>query len=85
MVEYFCQNYLNVLHLKDSHEMDRLQEEFLEYQLLEEKNIPESTWKEALVYDDQDNGVKRYRMDIIWGYLGGLTTAEGFCHALKVF
>ena len=31
--------------------MDRLQEEFTDYQLLERSEIPDTIWKEALIYE----------------------------------
>lgn len=72
MVELFCQKYSDILNFTDS-EMDKLQEEFVDYQLLEKRDIPESIWKEALVYEDKEDDIKHYRMDVIWGYIDSST------------
>jgi hypothetical protein len=53
--------------------MDHLQEEFIQYQLLEDTDIPDHIWQEALVYIVETNGREEqfHRMDTIWGYLDG--------------
>ena len=78
-VEYFCHKYSNVLKFQNS-DMNKLQDQFLDYQLLKKQDIPKSTWEEALVYEDREHGIKHYRMDSIWGYIGSLKTAD---HSLK--
>lgn len=75
MVELFCEKYSDILNFTNS-EMDKLQEEFVDYQLLEKRDIPESIWKEALVYEDEENDIKHYRMDVIWGYIDRLKRAD---------
>jgi hypothetical protein len=59
--------------------MDHLQEEFIEYQLLEDTDIPDNIWQEALVYIVETNGREEqfHRMDTIWGYLGQCKRADG--------
>ena len=49
--------------------MNQLQEEFVAYQLLTDSMIPQTIWKEALVYEKESSGIKHHRMDIIWGYI----------------
>ena len=51
--------------------MDRLQEEFLDYQLLEKSDIPSGVWEEAIVYEEGEGEEKKqhHRMDTVWGYL----------------
>ena len=46
--------------------MNQLEEEFLQYQLFDEKNIPHDTWQSALVSQKE---VEHYRSDILWAYL----------------
>lgn len=58
--------------------MDRLQEEFTDYQLLERSEIPDVIWKEALIYEEGTEGSKKqyFRMDVIWAYLSGVKNAD---------
>ena len=51
-VEFFCAKYSNLLQLTPS-QMDKLQEEFIDYQLLDKSEIPEVVWKEALMFEDE--------------------------------
>lgn len=59
--------------------MDHLQEEFIEYQLLEDTDIPDDIWKEALTFVKETNGQEEqfHRMDTIWGYLSQCKRADG--------
>lgn len=75
VVDFFCNKYSEVLSFKES-DQDKLEQEFLEYQLLNEQDIPQLIWNEALVYEDDERGVKHYRMDTIWGYLGNIKAAD---------
>ena len=52
-------------------EVFSLQEEFIQYQLIEDKDIPDDIWLEALVCLKETNGQEEqfHRMDTIWGYL----------------
>ena len=58
--------------------MDRLQEEFIDYQLLLKSEIPDAVWKEALIYEVGTDGNKKqyHRMDIIWSYLSGVKNVD---------
>lgn len=53
-----------------------LQEEFVEYQLLSDKDIPKKVWDEAQVKlsneENQEKSSPSFRMDVIWGYLSSL-------------
>ena len=51
-------------------EMDELQQEFHEFQLLEETKIPKSPLKEK--YLDMAD-----RIDIVWNRIGEMTSADG--------
>ena len=51
-VEYFCTKYCDLLKYTLT-KMDKLQEEFVDYQLLVKSDISESVWEEALVYNDE--------------------------------
>ena len=50
--EYFCFSYSNLLQFGPA-EVDRLQEEFINYQLLENSHIPQAFWKEAIITEDE--------------------------------
>lgn len=49
-------------------ELSNLEDEFLNYQMLEESDIPVSVWQSALV-EEKEDGRQYYRMDVIWSYL----------------
>ena len=56
--------------------VNKLSEEYLDYQLIDDAEIPDSVWTEATVKveknTDNDVNKKFYRMDVLWGYLGKL-------------
>ena len=69
-VEFFCSKYSKLLKLTPA-QMDTLQEEFTDYQLLSKSDIPESVWKESLMFEEEMEGATKghHRMDMIWAYL----------------
>lgn len=69
-VEYFIGRFSNLLPYSSPQEYDKLGEELIEYQLLDDSEIPESVWKSATIQEDES--VTYYRMDIIWHYLANL-------------
>lgn len=77
-VEFFCTKYSNLLQLTPA-DMDRLQEEFTDYQLIEISAIPDMIWKEAVVYneDTEVRNEQYHRMDVVWGYLSGMKNLDG--------
>ena len=84
-VEFFCNSYDNFLNCTPS-SMSKLQEEFIEYQLLEQSDIPDWVWREALVNvtetdDGDEQSVQRYRMDMVWGYISTMRNAAD--HSLQ--
>lgn len=74
-VEFFVTRYPTLLSLS-APELEMMQEEFIEYQLLEHSNIPDSVWEEAKLKDDSDQA-SAFRMDVIWGYLSSLKLTNG--------
>ncbi|KAL1268761.1 hypothetical protein QQF64_034124 [Cirrhinus molitorella] len=69
-VLYFVQRYSHHLPFGDAREQDHLGEEFFDFQMLEDTDIPEKVWKTALV---KVAGEKEFhRMDIIWAHLSGM-------------
>ena len=55
--------------------MDSLAEQFTEYQLLEDSDIPEEVWRKATAYVDGDDKFY-YRMDVIWHYLSTMQNPD---------
>ena len=47
-------------------DLQQLETEFLEYQLMDQVDIPEHIWESALVVDGD---TQYHRMDMIWSYL----------------
>ena len=58
--------------------MDRLQEEFTDYQLLDKSEIPETVWKEAVMFeeDTEDTRKEHHRIDMVWTYLSGMKNVD---------
>ena len=55
-------------------ELDLLSEEFTEYQLLQDADIPQDIWDKATVAVDE--GQAYHRMDVLWHYLSSLRAAD---------
>ena len=53
--------------LVDPEKFDELEDEFLTYQAIEDKEIPGYVWEEALVRSHNDKSY--HRMDVIWAHL----------------
>lgn len=59
-------------------ELSKLGEEFVDYQLLSDSDIPQSVWDAAkLASNDDDDEDKFYRIDVVWHYLSGLKLSDG--------
>ena len=56
-------------------ELSKISEEFIQYQLLDDADIPRSVWENARVQDDDDDS--HYRMDVIWCYLSTIKGSDG--------
>ena len=52
-----------------------LSERFLNYQLLNDHDIPDSVWQNACTMDDDGN--KYHRVDILWGYISQMKDCIG--------
>ena len=77
--------FSNLLPYSSPQEHDKLDEELIEYQLLDDSEIPESVWKSATIQENES--VTYYRMDVIWHYLANLKAVDGsyrFGHISKV-
>ena len=59
-----------------------LEEEYLDYQLMDSKEIPAEVWDSALVKVKE--GQEYHRMDIIWAYLGSIRNPDGMLRYSKL-
>ncbi|CAM4273024.1 unnamed protein product [Leuciscus chuanchicus] len=66
-VQYFVQRFNHLLPYDELREQDHLNDEFLEYQMMEEKDIPDAIWRDAVVRESAHG--EYHRMDRIWAYL----------------
>ena len=81
-VEYFCARYSHILKFTPS-DLDRLQEQFLDYQILSKRDIPSTIWEEATVYED--DSVSHHRMDMIWSFIHTICNNDGSKRFEKLF
>ena len=74
-ISYFMDRYQIVLGFS-SNISDRVFDEFVEYQLLDHDDIPQSLWEMA---EERMKGSDSIfvRMDVLWGYLGLVKTGDG--------
>ena len=58
-------------------EQEKLQEQFIDYQLLSDDDIPQHVWNDATVKTDEDGTPCLFRMDVIWEHLNTTKSADG--------
>ena len=79
-VEFFLKNYPTVLPTTAG-ETHLLQEEFVEYRLLSNEDIPKKVWGAAQIKlsneENEEKSSSSFRMDVIWGYLSSLKLGNG--------
>ena len=70
MVCTFVKRYPKLLTFTNT-ELDKLNEEFLDYQALSKDAIPQTVWDNAVCYEVAEGDQKKtyHRMDTIWSYL----------------
>ena len=80
-VEFFLDHYKSALQLTEL-QRNYIFDEFVEYQLLDEKDIPQTVWDSARDYLEPEDELEEkqtfVRMDVIWAFLGVLKT-HGCC------
>ena len=64
---YFLHRFSYLLPLSHS-KLIKLTEEFVDYQLLREEDIPQTIWDKAKVEAFEEDGDTYYRMDVLWHY-----------------
>lgn len=77
-IEYFMEHYSDVLAFSGP-EQNALFDEFVDFMLLEEKDIPQSVWESAKesLEDDSEGKQTFIRMDVIWAFLSLMKTPDG--------
>jgi len=63
-----------LLPLDSAVDLNKLEEEFLDYQLKERAELPENVWESALVVDGES---QHYRMDVVWSHLSTMKSPDG--------
>lgn len=58
-------------------ELDGVLEEFVDYQMLQDDDIPSDIWERAAIAVDEGTSVTHYRMDIIWNHLSSMKAPDG--------
>ena len=67
--------FINFLGWNLPEHMDNLSEEFVEFQLLNNYDIPKETWdKVAVLVDEREKSY--HRMDILWQYISTMKTPD---------
>ena len=76
-VEYFIAHYQNILSFDDV-DIDGIFDEFVEYQLLEESDIPQHVWQSATKSEGDESEESTFiRMDVVWAFLSNASTGDG--------
>ncbi len=65
-----------LLPFQSAQEQDSLLEEFIDYQLMQKSDIPQSVWDRSTVVVNEASGAKHYRIDIIWHNLSTLKAPD---------
>ena len=73
-----------ILPFQSPEELNKLSEEFIEFQLLQDENIPQQVWDKATVKVDTENDKFYHRMDIIWHYLSSLKAPDHTARFLRL-
>ena len=69
--------YSTSLQYTSPQDMNKLEEQFLQYQTMNDSDTPMEIWEEALRKEDKDEDVCKYRMDIIWAFLITMKNVDG--------
>ena len=75
-VEHIIKRFPNIIQYSPS-DIDKLHEEFAEYQLLKDEEVPSDVRENAVSKKDKDGKALLYRMDVIWAYLGQMKAPDG--------
>ena len=64
-LSYYFDRFSSLLPYSSPRDANALEDEFLQYQLLDQSKIPEHVWQAALVQDEETT---HYRLDVLWTY-----------------
>ena len=76
MVEFFLRLFPDNLQMSVE-EQEKLQEHFIDYELLSYDDIPQHVWNDATVKTDEGGTPYLFRMDVIWRHLNTTKSADG--------
>lgn len=60
-----------------AHELDELLEEFIDFQLLSDGEIPSTVWEKASITLDDSVHATYHRLDLIWHHLSTIKSPDG--------
>lgn len=60
----------------DASEMTKLKDEFIQFQLMRNNDVPEHVWGFAVVTNEASE-TKHYRADILWAYINTMKSRDG--------
>ena len=69
--------YANLLPFGSPHELDELLEEFIDFQLLSDNDIPSTVWEKASITPDDGARATYHRLDLIWHHLSTMKAPDG--------
>ena len=67
--------YPSLLPYTSATEGNKLADEFLQYQLMNENDIPADIWESELTVQDEET--RHYRMDVVWSYMLTMKSTDG--------
>ena len=73
----YCHRFPTLLPYGSPHDLSQLQEEYMDYQLMESDEISGDVWKAALLKDNSEEEVQYHRMDMIWASLASMISPDG--------
>lgn len=76
-VVMFHYRYPGLLPYAATWQLDQLRDEFVQYQMMEDADIPDTVWQSALVAEDEQTDTRYYRMDVIWAHMKTMRDPDG--------
>lgn len=70
-----CRFSIN-LPFQSARELDSLLEEFIDFQLMQDSDIPQCVWDKSTVVVNEASGITHHRMDIIWHHLSTMKAPD---------
>ena len=73
-VTLFCLRFSTLLPYESPKELDQLLEEFTDFQMLHDRDIPNDVWDKAIVHQKEE--VSYYRMDTVWHHIATMRAPD---------